>query len=409
MPDKCCQMVCTSPPYWGLRSYGHYRMQTLWGKPDDFQMSRKHPERWWIRIRWRAAERGRGVWNRNGQSWIGALGLEPTIELYVSHIVRVFREVRRVLRSDGCVFLNLGDSYTSGNRPSYDAVGSNLPVRVSRNRPSTPAGLKPKDLCLIPARVALALQADGWWVRSRITWAKGRDGDDILYDTVGPGSSMPGSEGDRPCKADEAIFLLTKSARYYYDDTAVYVEWPGGSHRLRNVWFVNTKSYKEAHFAVFPPRIPEICILAGTSQAGCCPECGKPWERVVEKGLTAHDGETESAYETGSTANRLAMLRQAARKRGGEYANETRTLGWRPGCSCFGKPDQVAWDVQMGLLKYEPVPCLVLDPFSGAGTTVMVALRLGRRAVGIELSEDYVAMSEKRIRADVRAMSRRMI
>lgn len=122
-----------------------------------------------------------------------------------------------------------------------------------------------------------------------------------------------------------------------------------------------------------PQALVEPCILAGTSERGYCPKCGKPWTRVIEKGLTAHDGDTETIYPEGTTANRLALLRQAARERGQEYVNTTTTTGWAPGCTC----------------GFEPVPGVVCDPFCGSGTVMEVALKLGRHAVGIELSETY--------------------
>lgn len=150
---------------------------------------------------------------------------------------------------------------------------------------------------------------------------------------------------------------------------------------VRSVWTIATQPYPEAHFATFPEELPRRCILAGTSAHGCCPECGAPWERIVEKGFTAHDGETASQYETGTTANRLAKLRQAARKNGGEYTNSAATTGWRPTC---------AHDAT-------PIPCTVLDPFAGSGTTLAVALALGRSAIGIELNPEYVKLAERRL------------
>jgi site-specific DNA-methyltransferase (cytosine-N4-specific) len=237
---QCC---VTSPPYWGLRDYGLPGVE--W--PDG---------------------------------WTGQLGLEPTPELYVEHLVAVFREVRRVLRDDGVLWLNLGDSYMGGGGYSPDAP-SNQPsaararghyrptyhensVRVKPMRPICP-NLKPKDLAGIPWRVAFALQADGWWLRSDIIWAKP--------------NPMPESVTDRPTRAHEYIFLLTKSARYYYDadaiaEPAVYAGREGGgrwngceeTRNARSVWTVPTTPFPEAHFAVFPEKIPSLCIRAGSRE-----------------------------------------------------------------------------------------------------------------------------------------------
>lgn len=363
IPDGVVQCVVTSPPYFALRDYGID----------------------------------------------GQIGLETTPEEYVARLVAVFREVRRVLREDGTVWCNLGDSYAGSGR---GLMGDGTPsdrgdAKQGTNRGTTvgtfgkiDSGLKPKNLIGIPWRVAFALQADGWWLRSDVIWHKP--------------NCLPESVTDRPTKAHEYIFLLTKSARYFYDAEAVKEEAVSGSgnagarnyrtyaengrvyagqseqdastgRNKRTVWTISTQPYSESHFATFPPELPEICIKAGSSERGACPQCGAPWERIIRKGLTAHDGETESAYDKGTTANRLARLRQAARERGEEYRNETQALGWRPTCTCDAG---------------EPVPQIVLDPFAGAGTTLMVALRLGRRALGIELNGEYVAMAERRIVGD---------
>jgi DNA modification methylase len=331
LPDESVHCVVTSPPYWGLRDYGVE----------------------------------------------GQIGLEATPQEYVEKMVEVFREVRRVLRSDGTAWVNLGDSY-SGSGPSGASYQSNTtkrrasgdgvdgPFRVSRTlgarglsyaekKPIPPPGLKRKDLVGIPWRVAFALQADGWYLRQDIIWAKP--------------NPMPESVRDRCTKSHEYIFLLSKSARYYFDADAIAepaspntharlaqdVEAQIGSARAhaggktngpmkavargkskvgafgvknnpsfasavclrvpnrnkRDVWTITTKPYKEAHFATFPPELPEICIKAG------CPLGG-----------------------------------------------------------------------------------VVLDPFGGAGTTGLVADRLGRDSILIELNPEYAALAERRIRGD---------
>jgi DNA modification methylase len=299
------QSVVTSPPYFGLRDYGVD----------------------------------------------GQIGLEDTPEAYVEKMVAVFREVRRILRDDGTVWLNLGDSYNgsgkAGSNPEYQAKHTEF-GKPSREKsrfgmPTNVKTLKPKDLIGIPWRVAFAFQADGWWLRSDIIWHKP--------------NPMPESVTDRCTKSHEYIFLLTKSAKYFYDAEAIkepavygipnspksisspygqgftrrakkisatyrqdggrndgnrhpsekYTTYTGKRNR-RSVWTVTTKPFSGAHFAVFPPEIPEICIKAGS--------------------------------KVGDT---------------------------------------------------------ILDPFSGAGTTGLVAEKLGRNFVGIELNPDYAEMAEKRI------------
>lgn len=265
MPDGFAQACVTSPPYWGLRDYGHD----------------------------------------------GQLGLEETHEEYVAKMVEIFAEVRRVLRDDGTLWMNLGDSYAASQRTTG----------------SMPAGLKPKDLCGIPWRVAFALQADGWYLRSDIIWHKP--------------NPMPESVTDRPTKAHEYVFLMSKSARYYYDAGAIKVpaKHAGESsarktsgmreqaddpvrHRTRpsgrvcgypdernkrTVWTVPTAPYGGAHFACYPPDLIKPCILAG------CPPGG-----------------------------------------------------------------------------------IVLDPFFGSGTTGMVAESLGRDWFGIELNPEYETLIKQR-------------
>jgi DNA modification methylase len=339
----------------------------------------------------------------------GQIGLETTVEEYVNTMAEVFREVRRILRDDGTCWINWGDTYAA-NR-SYQItdnkhcdVGNHAAMRV-------PNGLKPKDLIGIPWRCAFALQDDGWYLRSDIIWAKGCSG------VYSGGSVMPESVTDRPTKSHEYLFLLTKSARYFYDNEAVREEstgresWfgdcgysansgrndgssteakPGtGKRNRRSVWTVNPQPYSQAHFATFPPALIEPCILAGTSEKGCCSACGKPWERIIEKGLAAHDGTTQTIYPKGTTSNRLALLRQAARERGEEYSNQTKTMGWQPACPC-NAPAQ---------------PCVVLDPFGGSGTTGEVAQRLGREFILIELNPDYHTFIHQRTRQSALALA----
>jgi site-specific DNA-methyltransferase (adenine-specific)/site-specific DNA-methyltransferase (cytosine-N4-specific) len=199
----------TSPPYWGLRDYG-YETQ---------------------------------------------IGAEQTIEAYIAALVEVFRQVRRTLRDDGTLWLNIGDSYTSGNRTWRDPDKKN-PARGMNYRAPTPQGLKPKDLIGIPWRLAFALQADGWFLRSDIVWYKP--------------NCQPESVKDRPTQAHEYVFLLSKSQDYYYDSDAVREPTKDGAsmRNRRSVWEVRTEPYAGAHFAVFPKSLVRPCILAGSPTGG---------------------------------------------------------------------------------------------------------------------------------------------
>jgi len=349
LPDESVHCVVTSPPYWGLRDY--------------------------------SAE--------------GQMGLEATPELYVQNMVAVFREVRRVLRRDGTCWLNIGDSYNANAPGSMDGGSLSKGGRQHRaNRNARIAGgegewrehqrleapakgaprLKPKDLVGIPWRLAFALQQDGWWLRADIIWAKP--------------NPMPESVTDRPTKAHEYVFLLTRSPRYYYDQEAVRepAEWArwgaqngagkyagensaaalvqhrtklelqkkaeGSGRNVRSVWEIATEPFPQAHFATFPTELARRCILAGTSERGCCPECGSPWEREVERG-------------------ELARWRE-------EHPHVS--VGWRPTC-----------DLPLAHRHhFDPVPCTVLDPFAGACTVPHTARKHGRHSIGIELSETYL-------------------
>jgi DNA modification methylase len=287
LPDGMAQACVTSPPYYGLRDYGH----------------------------------------------AGQVGLEATPDAYVARLVDVFREVRRVLRDDGTLWLNLGDSYAraggEGGCGPNAQVGNTKSGEQRRNL-VPPAGYKPKDLLMIPAQVALALRADGWWLRQDIIWHKP--------------NPMPESVTDRCTKAHEYLFLLTKSARYFYDAAAIKEDCSETSHggpnvipgwkneaqgqgtgnlgkwtaeqkaagrNARSVWPIATQPYSGAHFATMPPALAERCIKAGS----------KPGD-------------------------------------------------------------------------------MVLDPFGGAGTTGLVADRLGRSATLIELNPEYARLARDRITAD---------
>lgn len=202
-PDGVVQTTVTSPPYWSLRDY-----------------------------------------NIDGQ-----IGLEASLEQYISSLVEVFNEVRRVTRDDGTLWLNLGDSYTSGGR-TWRAPDRKNPIRAMNVRPPTPPGLKPKDLVGVPWRLALALQAAGWYLRADIIWNKP--------------NCQPESVKDRPTRCHEYVFLFSKSERYVYDGSTVR----GPNDRnLRTVWDINTFPLKDAHFATFPPALVEPCVRL-TSRKG---------------------------------------------------------------------------------------------------------------------------------------------
>jgi len=361
LPDKSVHCIVTSPPYWGLRDYGV----------------------------------------------AGQLGLEDTPEEYVGKLVAVFREARRVLRDDGVLWLNLGDSYNSPGPNNHDKSHT-IGTTKLKGQPGTRgwSELKPKDLIGIPWRVAFALQADGWWLRMDNIWEKP--------------NPMPESVTDRPTKAHEYVFLMSKSERYFYDHEAIKEtaahptriradRFGGNKHtkattkhsdgsiyagsatrNKRSVWTVSTKPFPGAHFATFPPDLIEPMILAGTSEKGCCPECGAPCERVIELGeplrewqaacgadsLGGYSGQATKDYEQAKAQDASATK---ARILAG--MRERKTVDWVSTCDCDAG---------------EPVPCTVLDPFGGSGTVSLVAQRLGRHSVYIDINRDYMDMAVER-------------
>ena len=374
LPDRSIHCCVTSPPYWGLRDYG---------TSDQ-------------------------------------LGLEETPQEYVENMVKLFRQVRRVLKDDGTLWLNLGDSYSSYKDQS--SVQQTLAGK-SRGEPIEgkaanrngkilmQCGLKNKDLIGIPWMVAFALQADGWYLRQDIIWHKP--------------NPMPESVTDRCTKSHEYIFLLTKSARYYYDADAIKEQqsdvslararrgvsddnkWTNGAggqtpHSMsqqrsndkdrdvsetrnkRSVWTVTTKPYKEAHFAVYPEKLIEPCIKAGTSAHGCCADCGAPWRRITERLPTGYDGSKygESAVDATGGVISGGTEKSTLGSSGGALTANYQTTGWQPTCQCECK---------------KIVPAIVLDPFMGAGTTGLVARKLSRHYVGYELNAEYIKIAEKRI------------
>ncbi len=337
LPTESVHCAITSPPYFGLRNYGVD----------------------------------------------GQVGLENSPEAYIERLVEIFREVRRVLRDDGTLWLNLGDSYMGSNQgygqkeqvgiqwigEGKYAAGFDRKTPLAEKHPV----LKPKDLCGVPWRVAIALQEDGWWLRSDIIWNKP--------------NPMPESVTDRPSKAHEYVFLLSKKPNYYFDMEAVKEEQKESSIRrafalnnlkarkdqeteayaisskaqsryyedfreklklgerpgrnIKTVWTVATESFEDNHFAVFPEDLIVPCIKAGTSQKGVCAKCERPYMR-----------------------------------------NEENKNDWHKTCNCETS---------------EIKPALVLDPFGGSGTTGVVAQKLRRDFLLIELNPEYASIAKNRL------------
>lgn len=378
VPTGSIDCVVTSPPYWGLRNYGDKSEQ---------------------------------------------IGLEKSPDDFVAQMVSVFDLCRNALADHGTLWLNLGDSYSASgkNRTESQAsknstlVGSLSTQCQSLKQQSKIVGdLKPKDLVGIPWLVAFALRASGWYLRSEIIWHKP--------------NPMPAAVKDRPTTSHEQIFLLSKSPRYYYDWFGVSEETSPNTHsrgkanspkaaataqgsgikqnenfqrncsdlvnrrNRRSVWKVATKGYKGAHFATFPPKLIEPCIIAGCPETVCC-ECGKPWERIVDNERrptrpgekTKLRGKNSRAFQSRdprhSTEYRPDRYEQIVGNRDPQrHVTEYLDQGFKPVCQCGG-------ETRKGV---------VLDPFLGSGTTAQVAQSLGRDWVGCELNEEYLPLIHKR-------------
>jgi len=452
LPDKSVHAIITSPPYFGLRSYAgaqsvewpavdYYPMTGLeeagmpplhiqgcdptcahiWGEPivNDTRGSDVSASTLVGPQRPDCRQTSMGQYCQRCGGWRCGLGNEPTIEMFIGHLVLCLREWWRLLRDDGCCLVNLGDSYANDGKWGGATGGKHVPglhgdTGIGRRKLKT--GLKPKDLMMIPARFALAAQADGWTLRSELVWAKGVS---FLADYAG--SSMPESVQDRPSKSHEYIYLLTKGPRYFWDKEAVKETGRGqtgaaanfkrttkdhiipdqsaaqhrldrqdtfdaGFRSLRSVWVINPGSYPHAHFATYPEALVEPMIKATTSVRGCCPGCGAQWRRVVESGpALASDGKTcrKCGKNHGSPRGRTHDPLQSAPSAHKEqyFTNEAfvcverTTIGWESTCTCGAG---------------EPIPCVVLDPFVGSGTTLRVATQLNRRSIGVDISAEYL-------------------
>ncbi len=468
LADKSVQCGVTSPPYWGLRDYGLMPLvwggvrgcAHRWGEEQERDCGRRDGEsRALIDGSTRNIPGARGTDSEKASTgqfcqhcsaWRGSLGLEPTPALYVEHLVSVFREVRRVLRDDGTVWLNLGDSYAANRGTgASEFVGAKQASNVGSllGKLSAPPNLAPKQLIGIPWRVAFALQDDGWFLRSDIIWHKP--------------NCMPESVTDRPTKAHEYLFLLTKKARYYYDGDAVrersqpstiardkykrtgyqkenregfvnhldpksgeYRDCSAGRNR-RSVWTIPTQSYKGAHFATFPEKLVEPCILAGTSARGECPECGLGWVRVTERNRPKEQTKSQK-YLTQAQVDRMGGLQSGGTKSTTFAVSAVDmppviTTGWRPQCPHYPRVDE--WqefprkdddesdadytarmqpidEIRQALLElWRPLkatPQTVFDPFSGTATVGKVAAQHRRKFVGLELNPEYLTLAEER-------------
>ncbi len=433
LPDESVQCVVTSPPYYGLRDYKTAQWEggdplcshevQRWDGPKQTQGAQSGHASKADRLSRRECACGAKRVDRQ-------IGMEETPQEYVAKMVEVFGEVKRVLRKDGVCWLNLGDSYAANRTyqcPSTKGGAKHSAAQGESTGNRVPEGLKPKDLLMIPERVAMALQADGWYLRAKRPWIKR--------------NAMPESVKDRPSTTVESIFMLTKNERYYYDAEGVKVasspnpisaarrnrqdfgtvgteglkgdgkfgqsgqgdnakyKAPTRTRRSSDWFFeswqgilqddegdplafvVNTKPYRAAHFATFPMDLVEPMIKAGSGERGCCSQCGQPWKRVLER--IEAQGEPAEIGDDRKPLHASTYSRHKVKIDGGQslVSGYDKTIEWKPQCSCVSP---------------SAIPCTVLDPFGGSGTTAQVALNLGRRAILIELNADYLPLIRER-------------
>ena len=406
LADKSVNCVVTSPPYFGQRDYGTAEWVGGDARCDHLPHNQPGPN---ATAGNTLALLGRTPYKKMCKK-CGAvhvdnqIGLEGSPDEYVEAICRVFDEVWRVLRDDGTVWLVIWDSYAGSGKGLY-ADGTSHGTDGDKQKTNAgsigvsfqgKSNLKPKDLIGIPWRVAFALQERGWWLRQDIIWSK-----------LNP---MPESVTDRCTRSHEYIFLLTKSARYWYDNEAIKEDsvtdenskasmmfgpvngknntsekahavevghkWHYEPKRnKRSVWTVATRPYPGNHYATYPADLIEPCILAGCPETVCA-ECGAPYERVVEVDRTQKNRRYRDWRDIGwekdennrakNTGNPVQCINPRA--------PTVVTLGFQPTCSC----------------NADTRPGIVLDPFVGSGTTCLVARKHRRHAIGLDLNFDYL-------------------
>jgi len=330
-------------------------------------------------------------------AWKGQLGLEPNPNLYVKHLMEIFNALKKVLKPTGLFFLNIGDTYSGSG-----GAGGDWQEGSRAEQPKWSQGLTDlpdKCMSMIPERVMMAMVDNGWILRNKIIWNKP--------------NPMPESVKDRFSTGYEFVYMFSLNKKYYFDLDAVRENPKTGKNYTRNassskrderlhsigqnhrtndedmsnnpkgknpgdVWDITTKPFPEAHFAVYPPELCEKPIRAGCPKKVCV-ECGKPWERDVEEIGDSADN------IVGKYAKEMKRLGRKHKSRaGGFHQRVERTFkGWKPTCDC--DTDQTE-------------PGVVLDPFLGAGTTGLKALKEGRNFIGIEISEKYVKMAKERLK-----------
>jgi DNA modification methylase len=421
MPDEFVHMCVTSPPYWGLRNYdlksqiwdGDSECEHVWGDKlpatkkshtnEDFaEYNKKYFRGGGHKATKQAQNRpdNSGQFCQKCEAWKGSLGLEPTPKLFLSHMVQIFAEVKRVLRKDGTCWVNMGDSYTSGNRTHRrDPDAKNNVITQNFDRIGTPDNLKPKDLCGIPWKLAFALQEDGWYLRSAIPWMKK--------------NGMPESCKDRPCVGIEYIFLLSKNAKYFYNNEAIKKVCDGDTHaryargrsdkhkwddggpgnqtigksmehmvKVPSEWDTKGGSHSTIH-REGRTRTPEYQRPPGVN----------PKAAMAPKGVKQNPSFSEACKDTVDFRERRvsdwffdSFQGLLGDENGDPLAMMVNSKGFS-GAHFAVFPEKM---IEPCILAGSPKDGIVLDPFLGSGTTAIVSYKHSRKFIGIELSKKYL-------------------
>ena len=391
LPDELVNCCVTSPPYWGLRDYG--TTPQIWDGVEgcehnfnEYDSKLLHENRQNLdggtlgNPRYR--ENLHGFGNAKAGfcikcgAWKGSLGLEPTFELYIKHLCDIFDQVKRVLRKDGTCWVNLGDSYAGNmgkkngwtdNKLGYDKQEAIDKGVCLTNKTKFEYTLPQKSLNLIPQRFAIEMVNRGWILRNTIIWHKP--------------NCMPSSAKDRFTVDFEYVYFFVKSKKYWFEQ-AFEPPYGANGRNKRAVWTIPTKPFPEAHFAVYPEKLIEPTI-----QAGCpryvCKKCGKARMKIIDNSERIN---TRPGLDTGNMKS-------------GKDIDPNKELH----NSDLSKYRQ---QIKYKEIGYTDCGCnagfeggIVLDPFSGAGTTAVVAKKQGKQYLGIELKQEYIDMANKRIRA----------
>jgi len=413
-PDESVNCVITSPPYWGLRDYGlepiiwdaDPNCEHEWGdskyfKADHHWDSFDNRNSGTKRIKTRGENKLNYGFCLKCSAWRGSLGLEPTFELYLKHLLEIFDEIKRVLKKDGTCWVNLGDSYSGswGNRSHKPETKhlNKFNVMPADIAPLTANvdNIPPKSLCLIPYRFAIGMVERGWICRNIIIRKKP--------------NCMPSSANDRFTVDFEPVFFFSKSRKYWFEQQFeehlcnekyqhgtfgnkslatsknIKIELNPQGRNKRCVWTIPTQPFAEAHFAVFPEALVEPMIKAGCPEF-VCKKCGKAREKILERQRPPEECYTKSNLPDDG------LIHSGQRRNGVFRGSGQKVQNWLN----EHPPKEIGYTDCNCNAGFEGG--IVLDPFCGSGTTLRVAEKLNRRWIGIDLKPEYKEMSEKRLK-----------